>query len=486
MVKGGTNMKEQIYNPYLPLYEYIPDGEPHLFQNRIYIFGSHDKFGDFHFCRNNYVTWSCKADDLSCWRYEGVIYHKNQDSNNLKGKKDLYAPDVVRGNDGKYYLYYSMNFTGKIGVAVSQNPQGPYKYLGNVSYPNKKEIGSKIKDHFYFDPAVINDDGKIYLLAGFGPSHWFPQIRLELKPDGLYLMELNTDMLTIKNAPIKVLEKKGKTEASFNGHEFFEAASIRKINGLYYLIYSSIQGHELCYAVSSNIEGKYQYGGVIISNGNVGYMGRKRKNATYPLGNNHGSIIKSGEQYYIFYHRHTNYTNTDRQGMAERINIERDGSIKQVEMTSSGINPLPLIGKGIYPSSICCYLRPKHGNVFYPFFKTFWQKRTKTYITQYGQDSDTEETQYIRNIRNGALIGYKWFNLEKTKVINLIANGKGKGIVYLRESENGINLFSSEFQIDTTEKQKIEIIVSDLKSKTAFYLFFEMKGKINLFELELE
>ena len=38
-------MNRQSYNPYLPSWEYIPDGEPHVFGDRVYIYGSHDKNG---------------------------------------------------------------------------------------------------------------------------------------------------------------------------------------------------------------------------------------------------------------------------------------------------------------------------------------------------------------------------------------------------------------------------------------------------------
>ena len=86
--------KKQVFNPYLPLYEYIPDGEPHVFDGRVYVYGSHDHFGAFDFCFNDYVTWSAPLDDLSDWRYEGVIFRKNQDPMNPKGKRCLFAPDV--------------------------------------------------------------------------------------------------------------------------------------------------------------------------------------------------------------------------------------------------------------------------------------------------------------------------------------------------------------------------------------------------------
>ena len=62
---------KQIYNPYLPLDEYVPDGEPHLFDGRVYIYGSHDLAGGEAYCLGDYVTWSAPENDLTDWRYEG-------------------------------------------------------------------------------------------------------------------------------------------------------------------------------------------------------------------------------------------------------------------------------------------------------------------------------------------------------------------------------------------------------------------------------
>ena len=70
---------KQAMNPYLPSYEYIPDAEPHIFNGRVYIYGSHDRFNGSSFCLNDYVTWSAPVDNLGDWRYEGVIYRRNQD-----------------------------------------------------------------------------------------------------------------------------------------------------------------------------------------------------------------------------------------------------------------------------------------------------------------------------------------------------------------------------------------------------------------------
>ncbi len=480
-------MKKQVYNPYLPLYEYIPDGEPHVFDGRLYVYGSHDQFGAFNFCHNDYVTWSAPVDDLSDWKYEGIILKKNEDPDNKNSRKDLYAPDVTRFKDGKYYIYYAYNFTGKVGVARSDKPTGPFTFLGHVRYNDGTEIGTRRKDIFYFDPGVLtDDDGRVFLYVGFGPDHFFPQIRPGLKADGCYCLELADDMMTVINNPVKVLDKKGKADPSFEGHEFFEASSIRKINNIYYLVYSSIQGHELCYATSSSPFGPFKFGGTIISSGDVGLDGRKKKDAVYPLGNNHGGIAKVLDDYYIFYHRHTNFTNTDRQGLAEKIKIEKDGSIKQVETTSCGLNNGPLLGKGIYPASICSSLIPKEGNVFYPFFKLWFKKKTKTYITQYGKDSDFKETQFIANVKNGCLIGYKYFDLTNTRKISLSISGRGKGKISLGFSEKGKTETSAFFCSSSKSQTKVSFEIKGRKDRESLYFFFDIKGKINVFDVGFE
>ncbi len=99
---------KQAYNPYLPSFEYVPDGEPRVFEDRLYVFGSHDRYGADDFCLNDYVTWSAPLDDLSDWRYEGVIYRADQDPENPKRKAHMNAPDCVQGPDGRYYLYYDV------------------------------------------------------------------------------------------------------------------------------------------------------------------------------------------------------------------------------------------------------------------------------------------------------------------------------------------------------------------------------------------
>ena len=139
--------KKQAFNPYLPSYEYIPDGEPRVFGDRIYLYGSHDRFGSAGFCLNDYVCYSADVNDLTEWRYEGVIYPKTADPRNQNIPEDApeqtllfgiepekeedlnprgihaqWAPDVVQGPDGRYYLYYCLDFLPEIGVAVCDTP----------------------------------------------------------------------------------------------------------------------------------------------------------------------------------------------------------------------------------------------------------------------------------------------------------------------------------------------------------------------------
>ena len=161
-------MKKQVYNPYLPSWEYVPDGEPHVFGDRVYVYGSHDRFGHPMFCVNDYVCWSAPVKDLSDWTCEGVIYKKTQHPGNPFGIRSLYAPDVAKGPDGRYYLYYALDFLGEMGVAVCDTPAGAYQFYGKVHFPDGHVWGKRSGEPFPFDPGVlVDEDKKVYLYSGF-------------------------------------------------------------------------------------------------------------------------------------------------------------------------------------------------------------------------------------------------------------------------------------------------------------------------------
>ena len=352
-------MKSLGVNPYLPSWEYIPDGEPYVFGDRVYIYGSHDRFNSHVYCLNDYVCWSAPINDLGNWSYEGVIFRRTDDPENADGKACLFAPDVVQGPDGKYYLYYVLNSLPVVSVAVCDTPGGKYEFLGYVRYEDGQRLGEKKGDEPQFDPGVLYEDGKVYLYTGFCGIG-------DKNRSGAMVTVLATDMLTVIEAPVFIAPSEPYSNGSgFEGHEFFEAPSIRKKGDIYYFIYSSIQMHELCYATSKSPTSDFKYGGVIISNNDMGIDSYKP--VDMPMfygGNNHGSIIEIAGEWYIFYHRHTNGTNYSRQACAEKIKILPDNSIPQVELTSCGLNGGPLPGKGTYDTYIACNLFCSHVNPY--------------------------------------------------------------------------------------------------------------------------
>ncbi len=432
-------MKNQAFNPYLPSYEYIPDAEPHIFGDRVYIYGSHDRFNGISFCLNDYVCWSAPTDDLSDWRYEGVIYRRRQDPNGKRGiMHAMFAPDVCKGADGRYYLYYFVGYTGLISVAVCDEPAGKYEFFGYVKYADGTVLGKK-DEPLQFDPGVfIDDDGRIYMFTGFGPVN-YPAILLgghKASEHGAMGFELESDMLTIKQGPIYI-GVKGKADGKgtpYEGHEFFEASSLRKFGGRYYFIYSSFEGHELCYAVSDSPLGQFEYGGTLVSIGDVGLRGRTRRGAANYLGNTHGSLIKIKDDYYVFYHRQTNKHQFSRQACAERIEFS-GGAFRQAELTSCGLNGKPLKGKGTYEARIACNLYSCEGAYWYGVVKKI--KRLHPYFTQSGKDREDNPDQYIANFRKGATAVFKYFDISELNKISVCIKGKAEGMIAVRNSPDG-------------------------------------------------
>lgn len=298
-----AKMKKQAFNPYLPSWEYIPDGEPYVFGDRVYVYGSHDFYNGHVFCLGDYVCWSAPTDDLSDWKYEGVIYKKCQDPLNKDAKMCLYAPDVTIGPDGRYYLYYVLDKVSVVSVAVCDTPAGKYEFYGYVQYPDGTKLGDKEWDEPQFDPGVLTEGNKTYLYTGFCPKG-------DKSRSGAMVTVLGEDMLTVQGKPeivVPGIEYSAGTE--YEDHAFFEAPSIRKIEDTYYFIYSSEVMHELCYATSKEPTKNFTYGGVIVSNCDMHIDSYKPAKMPTAYGaNNHGSIVKILGKWYIFYHRHTNGT----------------------------------------------------------------------------------------------------------------------------------------------------------------------------------
>lgn len=418
---NNINSKEKIIiikeiikgaNPYLPVWEHIPDGEPRVFtyngEKRVYVYGSHDTLRS-QYCGKDYVVWSAPVDDLTNWRYDGVCYES------MSGEP-LYAPDVVE-KDGFYYMYVAEDRGSKIYVAKSENPAGPF------TDPVLTDIG--------FDPGVlVDDDGKIYVYWGFTKSH---------------CAELEDDMATIKKdtvvenmIPHCVSQFNPDMEYTDTDFSFFEASSIRKAFGKYIFIYSkrfsaSEPGYEkdtnayLAYAYSDTPLGGWKYGGVISCNMGECIKGEDGEiHRAYAHCNNHGSIINTGNQWYIFYHRKTGTDEFARQGMIEPIDVAegKDGTVyigkvsydesgepvsaSEVEMTSQGAHKDGLDAYGIILSAYACYVTPADNG-------------ERAYIQPVYEGDISPAV----NIKSGTVIGFKYIRFGDTspEKIQISADG---------------------------------------------------------------
>ena len=481
-------MKHPALNPYLPGYEYVPDGEPRVFGDRLYVYGSHDYFGGVDFCPGDYVCWSAPVDALGDWRSEGVIYRKTQDPSNTEGKGNLFAPDCVQGPDGRYYLYYQVNSRPNTAVAVSDSPSGPFEYYGAVQHPDGTPWGMKEGDCFCFDPGVlIDDDGKIYLYVGFAATG---KLREIMQQHGRLMehavcLQLLPDMITVEGEEKKILPGQYPAKGTpYEGHGFYEASSPRKIGGRYYFVYSSELSHELCYAVSDRPDGGYRYGGTIVSIGDLGYHGNTE--ALNYTGNTHGGLVQIGEQWYIFYHRQTNRQKCARQGCAEKIEFLPDGSIPQVEMTSCGLNGGPLAAKGRYEARIACNLQSREGTFAYLETREPDEKGIHPYFTQTQALRDEDCRQYIANFTDGALAAYKYFAFtgEESRIF-LRLRGSAEGKVRFSTGRAGAPI--AEVPIAPSEEfRDFSGALRPQKGTFALYLTIEGSGAFDLLEFAID
>lgn len=379
-------------NPILPLWEYIPDGEPRVFGDRVYLYGSHDRVDCDAFCDYKLKVWSAPISDLNKWECHGDSFHTADDRDHVSDtdwtSKELYAPDVIC-KDGKYYLYaYILQSKGCVGI--SDKPEGPFELLSTYKY-REEDAGD---DGIYNDIGVlVDDDGRVYAYYGFEHS-WMN----EINPENMY--EIVEGSLKENIIPEE------------EPYRFFEASSPRKINGTYYLIFSPKPpgGNRLAYATSDSPTGPFTYRGYIVDNGDQ-----------YPAGNNHGSLCCINGQWYIFYHRMTNNTIMSRRACVERVEILPDGSIPTVEMTSLGFEEYLSPYKAT-PAEIACVLIGG------------------CYVTE--KDIFTRP---ITNIKKGDIIGYKYFEFGQdysSKTMKFYAKVCGMGSkarihILLDDYENG-------------------------------------------------
>lgn len=498
-------------NPYLPLWEYIPDGEPYVFDDpdnpgkrRVYIYGSHDVLRGMRYCGRDQVVWSASVDDLNHWRFDGVIFRSVLDANGEPLAKNgladvLYAPDIAVKTDanGKktYYLYPNNTVPQRQSmVAASDRPDGPFKVINWDPNDPKKTVGD-IK----FDPGVfVDDDGRVYGYWGF--EHSFgaeldPQTMSSVKP-GTKPVE---DMVNGLHQP--------------GVFRFFEASSIRKIKGKYVFVYSrwaqdgefglGNSNYTLAYAYSDKPLGPWKYGGTLIDGRarETRPDGRTVPTAT-PGGNTHGSLCEINGKWYVFYHRQSGTDDFSRQAMVAPVTVDVDerpgGAVRISEgeynsegFETEGLNPFERHAAGI----ACHYTGPTVAVAKYPRveFSGPWNKPCYA-------DAYDEGDPYAPNVNrcpvvhvtDGSVVGYKYFDMNRLHgrknlrlEINFTPLGKDAKVeVWTKRpnaTEGGVKV--GEFAISAVWPEKARCGIVDVstlaahKGKEALYFVFSSAAK---------
>lgn len=461
-------MKQQALNPYLPLYEYIPDGEPRVFNNRLYVYGSHDLAdGSRGFCPGDYVVWSAPLTDLGSWTFHGVSFPRLA-CPNFTDDDALFAPDVIQGPDKRYYLYFNTKKQKECYVAVSEKPEGPFDLLG----PVRNTDGSAYTEVKMFDPGVlVDEDGSVFLYVGFSLPGPIPErFRGGPSPFVKYSLgfRLDADMQTILEGPVQLIPNAETARGTeFEGHGFFEASSPRKVNGRYLLVYSSEQSHELVYASADSPLGAFHFEGILNSNSDLGL----REEPVMPLGNNHGGLVQIEGQWYIFYHRHTHGTGCSRQGCAEKLPTRKDGLFAQAEVTSCGLNGVPLFAEGSYNAAYCCYINPIAKKQS-PFGEGRDPNDKSPFIAEAQNNRCEKDFRHFIHCPEGKLTaGYKYFAFHSPSAIELMVHGTSEMNVQVKiDTPDGLLIGSAN---TLSADNRILVSLQPVEDVHALYITIE-------------
>lgn len=272
---------------------------------KVYIYAGHDQCPapKERYEMNEWLVFS--SSDMKTWT-EHPVPLKPSDFSWAKG--DAWASQVIE-RDGKFYWYVAVehgSIHGKaIGVAVSDSPTGPFKDArGSALITNDMTTEYTKISWDDIDPTVIIDDnGQAYLFWGNTQCYY-----AKLKKN---MVELDGPIMPVKNLP-----------------RYTEAPWIHKYKGWYYLSYASEFPEKICYAMSRNINGPWEYKGIlneIAGNSNT----------------NHQSIIEFKNNWYFIYHNggiNTQGSSFRRSVCIDRLFYNNDGTIKRINMTTEGVN----------------------------------------------------------------------------------------------------------------------------------------------------
>ena len=445
----ALNNEEGTGNPYLPLWEHLPDGEPRVFEDpdnpgkyRAYIIGSHDLRVDG-YCGPDIRMWSAPVEDLTDWRDDGPIFTYQHD-----GKWDvMYAPDLVEVKDknGKkeYYLFpHSRGPRREAMVCRGPRPDGPFTPV-NLTADGASTLEGSVLG---FDPSIFieeitdpkdSDYDKGFRAYGFwGFQH---SSAAELDQNTMYSVRPGTEIIPyfmpassrygVVKDPEGTIYPALYSEQNPGDFNFFEASSIRKIGNKYIMIFSGYSGPDygigssnstLRYAFADSPLGPWRSGGVLVdSRGIVPNEDGSALIETNAAHNTHGSLQEINGQWYVFYHRPPRGFGFARQAMVAPVSIEwdkkavADGGV----VTITGYDPYSKDGKWVAKAS--------NGDV-YPGAEVtsegfqiygldpykYYDAGYACYLSNIGSQQDTWDIWDANmpvKMNGGDIVGYKYF-----------------------------------------------------------------------------
>ncbi len=284
-------------------YKYTADPGALVDNGTMYIYAGHDicPFPENRYVIDEWVVFASK--DLKTWS-EYPVPLRTTDFAWANGS--AWASQVIRRGD-KYYWFVTVEHAtihGKsIGVAVSDNPLGPFKDArGSALITNDMTTEYTKISWDDIDPTVfIDDDGQAYIIWGNTQCYY-----AKLKEN---MIELDSEIMTI-DLP-----------------RYTEAPWIHKANGKYYLSFASEFPEKICYAMADNINGPWEYKGIlneVAGNSNT----------------NHQAIVEFDGKWYFVYHNgaaDVNGGSFRRSVCIDRLYYNEDGTMRRVQMTSEGI-----------------------------------------------------------------------------------------------------------------------------------------------------
>ncbi|MFC4211225.1 family 43 glycosylhydrolase [Pedobacter lithocola] len=275
---------------------------------------------------DGFTNWSgtyfktFSSPDLVNWKDEGVILDLVKDVS--WGKRNAWAPTITEQKiNGAYKYFYYFTAAQKVGVAVADNPIGPFKDTGKALIASKP---AGIKGGQEIDPDVFTDPNtnKSYLYWGNGYMAVAP---------------LNADMISIDTNAIKIITP---------NKDFREGTEVFYRNGKYYFLWSEddtrSENYRVRYGYSDSPTGK-----ITMPDNNL-ILAKDVDNGIYGTGHNSVIQVPGKDEWYMIYHRFTrpngikmgSAAGFNREVCIDKLEFNADGSIKKIIPTLTGITPI--------------------------------------------------------------------------------------------------------------------------------------------------